>query len=223
MEPYRILLADDHILFRQGMKRIIEEMPETKVVGEASDGQEAIELVKKLLPDLAILDISMPKIGGIEACREIKRLFPNVKLLVLTMHKDREYFYQALSAGAQGYLLKEDSDEELFTAIGTIRKGAIYVTKALTGVISTDISALFRGAERKLSRSLTTREREVLKFISEGKSNSEVAEILRISVRTVETHRANIMNKLDLKNTAELVRYAIHSGLDRMSYESSLS
>jgi len=213
MEPYRIVLADEHILFRQGMKRIIDEMPETQVVGEANDGQEAIELVKKLLPDLAILDISMPKLGGIEACRQIRHLFPNVKILVLTMHKDREYLYHAISAGAQGYLLKEDSDEELFAAIGTIRKGAIYVTRALAGVVSTDISALFRRGERKLSTSLTAREREVLKFISEGKSNSEMAEVLRISIRTVETHRANIMNKLDLRNTAELVRYAIQNGL----------
>lgn len=214
MEPYRIVLADEHLLFRQGMKRIINAMPEMRVVGEASDGQEAIELVRKLLPDLAILDISMPKLSGIEACREIRLLFPDVKILVLTMHKDREYLYQAISAGAQGYLLKEDSDEELFAAIGTIRKGAIYVTKALAGVVSTDISALFRGGERHLPRSLTAREREVLKFICEGKSNSEVAEVLRISVRTVETHRANMMNKLDLKNTAELVRYAVQNGLD---------
>jgi DNA-binding NarL/FixJ family response regulator len=214
VEPYRIVLADEHLLFRQGMKRIINAMPEMRVVGEASDGQEAIELVRKLLPDLAILDISMPKLSGIEACREIRRLFPDVKILVLTMHKDREYLYQAISAGAQGYLLKEDSDEELFAAIGTIRKGAIYVTKALAGVVSTDISALFRGGERHLPRSLTAREREVLKFICEGKSNSEVAEVLRISVRTVETHRANMMNKLDLKNTAELVRYAVQNGLD---------
>ena len=214
MEPYRILLADDHILFRQGMKRIIDEMPGTNVVGEANDGQEAVELVKELLPDLVILDISMPKLSGLEACREIRHLFPDVKILVLTMHKDREFLLHAISAGAQGYLLKEDSDEELFAALGTIRKGAIYVTKALAGVVSTDISDLIRGGQRKFSRSLTAREREVLKFLSEGKSNSEVAEVLGISTRTVETHRANIMNKLDLRNTAELVRYAIEHGLE---------
>jgi len=213
MEPYRIVLADDHMLFRQGMKKIIDELPEIQVVGAANDGLEAIDLVKELLPDLAILDISIPKLSGIEVCREIRRLFPSVKILMLTMHKDREYLYQALSAGAQGYLLKEDSDEELFAAIGTIRNGAIYVTKALAGVVSTDISALFEGGEKTLSISLTGRERDVLKFISEGKSNSEVAEILGISIRTVETHRANIMNKLDLRNTAELVRYAIQKGL----------
>lgn len=214
MAPYRVVLADEHILFRQGVKRIIDEMAETRVVGEANDGQEAIELAKKLLPDLAILDISMPKVSGIEACREIRHFFPTVKILILTMHKDREYLYHAISAGAQGYLLKEDSDEELFAAIGTIRQGAVYVTKALAGAISTDISALFRERERRFPRSLTAREKEVLKFVCEGKSNSEMGEILRISVRTVETHRANIMNKLDLRNTAELVRYAVQNGLD---------
>jgi DNA-binding NarL/FixJ family response regulator len=214
MEPYRIVLADEHVLFRRGMKKIINEAPGTEVVGEANDGLESIQLVKQLQPDLAVLDISMPKMSGIEACREIRRLVPDVKILVLTMHKDREYLYQAIAAGAQGYLLKEDSDEELFAAIGTIRKGAIYVTKALAGAVSTDISAFFLEKDRKLSRSLTAREREVLKLISEGKSNSEVAEILRISVRTVETHRSNIMSKLDLRNTAELVRYAIQKGLD---------
>jgi len=214
MEPYRIVLADDHILFRQGMKRIIDETPDMQVVGEANDGQEAIELVKRLLPDLAILDVSMPKISGIEVCHEIKITYPRVKILILTMHKNSEYLYHAISAGAQGYLLKEDSDEELFAAIGTIREGAIYVTKALAGVVSKDISAYYRGGERKLSNSLTAREREVLRFIAEGKSNCEVAEILRISVRTVETHRANIMDKRELRNTAELVRYAIEHGLD---------
>jgi len=213
VEPYRIVLADEHILFRQGIRRIIDELPETQVVGEASDGQEAIEQVLALRPDLAILDISMPKMSGIEACREIRRLVPGVKILVLTMHKDREYLYQAISAGAQGYLLKEDSDEELFAAIGAIRKGAIYVTKALAGVVSTDISALFLEGDRRFSRFLTAREREVLKLVAQGKSNSEVAEVLRISVRTVETHRANLMNKLDLRNTAELVKYAVQNGL----------
>ena len=213
MEPYRVILADDHILFRQGMKKIFDEIPQTQVVGEAGDGQEAIELVKKLVPDLAILDISMPKLSGIEVCRESRQLLPAVKILVLTMHKEKEFLYQALSAGAQGYLLKEDSDEELFAAIETIRRGAIYVTKALAGTVSTDISKLFRGGDRKLPKSLTAREREVISFISKGRSNSEVAGLLRISVRTVETHRANIMNKLDLKNTAELVRYSIEKGL----------
>jgi len=214
MEPYRIILADDHILFRQGIKRILDEISEVQVVGEAGDGQEVLELAKTLAPDLVILDISIPKLNGIEACRQIRHLSPKVRILVLTMHKDKEYLYQAVSAGAHGYLLKEDSDEELFAAVETIRKGAIYVTKALAVVVSTDMSALVREGERTFPKSLTTREREVLKYICEGKSNSEIGEILRISTRTVETHRANMMSKLNLRNTAELVRYGIQNGLD---------
>lgn len=214
MEPYRIILADDHILFRQGIKRILDEISETQVVGEAGDGQEVVEMARTLAPDLVILDITIPKLNGIEACRQIRHLSPKVRILIVTMHRDKEYLYQAISAGAHGYLLKEDSDEELLAALETIRKGAIYVTKALAVVVSTDMSALVREGERIFPKSLTTREREVLKYICEGKNNSEVGEILRISTRTVETHRANMMSKLNLKNTAELVRYAIQNGLD---------
>lgn len=214
MEPYRIILADDHILFRQGIKRILDEISETQVVGEAGDGQEVVEMARTLAPDLVILDITIPKLNGIEACRQIRHLSPKVRILIVTMHRDKEYLYQAISAGAHGYLLKEDSDEELLAALETIRKGAIYVTKALAVVVSTDMSALVREGERIFPKSLTSREREVLKYICEGKSNSEVGEILRISTRTVETHRANMMSKLNLKNTAELVRYAIQNGLD---------
>lgn len=213
MDPYRILLADDHVLFRQGVRKIIELMPGAQVVGEANDGLEVIEMIKDLEPDLAILDISMQRLGGIDAAREIKRLFPHMKLLILTMHKNREYLYHAISAGAHGYLLKEDSDEELFAAIETIRTGAIYITRALAASLSKDISSFILRGERTHPESLTPREREVLKLITEGKTNSEISTELCISIRTVESHRANIMNKLALKNTAELVKYAIHNGL----------
>jgi len=212
MEPYRIVLADEHVLFLQGVKKIIADMPGAQVVGEAYDGLEAVALIKEKLPDLAVLDISMPHLSGIEVTREIKRLLPDTKILILTMHKNREYLYHAIAAGAQGYLLKEDSDEELFTAIETIRKGAIYVTKALSPLVSRGLSSLL-GEDRTIPGALTLREREIVKLITEGKTNSEMANILHISIRTVETHRANIMNKLALKNTAELVRYAVQNGL----------
>jgi DNA-binding NarL/FixJ family response regulator len=212
-EPYRILLADDHVLFRQGVRKIISEMAGTQVVREASDGLQAIELIKEMLPDLAILDIGLPHVGGIEVAREIRKVLPDIKILILTMHKNKEYLYHAIAAGAQGYLLKEDSDEELFAAIETIRNGAIYVTKALSVFLARGISSLLAAEERTIPGSLTMREREILKLIAEGNTNSRVATMLHISVRTVETHRANIMNKLAVKNTAELVRYAVQNGL----------
>jgi DNA-binding NarL/FixJ family response regulator len=213
MASYRILLADDHVLFRQGIRKIIELMPGVQVVGEVNDGIEVIEMIKNLAPDLAILDISMPNLGGIVAAREVRKLYPQVNVLILTMHKSREYLYHAISAGAQGYLLKEDSDEELFAAIEAIRNGGIYITRALAGFLSKDISSFILGGERTPPESLTQREREVLKLITEGKTNSEISTALCISIRTVETHRANIMNKLALRNTAELVKYAIQNGL----------
>jgi DNA-binding NarL/FixJ family response regulator len=212
MEPYRIVLADEHVLFLKGVKKILNDMPGTQVVGEACDGLEAVALIKEKLPDLAILDISMPHLSGIEVAREIKRLLPTIKILILTMHKNKEYLYHAIAAGAQGYLLKEDSDEELLAAIDTISKGAIYVTKALSPFVSRGLSSLL-GEERTTPGALTLREREIVRHIAEGKTNSEIATILNISIRTVETHRANIMSKLALKNTAELVRYAVQNGL----------
>jgi DNA-binding NarL/FixJ family response regulator len=213
MEPYRIVLADDHVLFRQGVRKIISDMPGTQVVGEANEGIEAIALIKDLLPDLAILDIGLPHVSGIEVASEIRKALPDIKILILTMHKNKEYLYHAIAAGAQGYLLKEDSDEELFAAIETIRNGAIYVTKALSVFLSRGISSLLVAGGRTIPGSLTMREREILKLIAEGKTNSKIATMLHISIRTVETHRANIMNKLAVKNTAELVRYAVQNGL----------
>jgi len=213
VEVCHIVLADDHVLFREGMKRLIEEMPGVEVVGEASDGLELLNLLKELTPDMAIIDISMPNLRGIEAAREVRALYPDTKVLILTMHKNKEYLYHAISAGAQGYLLKEDSDIELFSAIETIRNGGIYVTRLLSGELAEDLSQICRGKGQILEEPLTTREREVLKLIAEGKSNSEVADLLCISTRTVENHRANLMKKLRLKKTADLVRYAIQKGI----------
>jgi len=212
MKPYRIILADEHILFLQGVKRIISDMPGIQVVGEAYDGLQALSMIKEKLPDCAILDISMPHLSGIEVAREIRQLLPEIKILILTMHKNKEYLYHALGAGAQGYLLKEDSDEELLAALETIRKGAIYVTKALSALVSIGLSSLL-GETSTTPAALTLREREIVKHIAEGKTNGEIAASLNISIRTVETHRANIMSKLALRNTAELVRYAVQNGL----------
>ena len=213
MEPYRVVLADDHLLFREGMKRLIEEMPDVEVIGEAGDGMELLSLLKEVRPDLAILDISMPHLRGIEAAREIRMLYPAVKILVLTMHKSKEYLYHSISAGAHGYLLKEDSDVELLAAIETIRNDEIYVTRTLAGEMAEDLSQIYTGRTQSLRDPLTTREREILKLIAEGKSNHDIASLLYISIRTVEHHRASVIDKLKLKKTADLVRYAIDKGI----------
>jgi len=210
--PYRIVLADDHVMFRQGIKRIIDETEGLEVVGEANDGLELLELLKKLEPDMVLLDISMPNIRGIEATREIRSLYPDIKVLILTMHKRKEYLYDAIAAGAQGYLLKEDSDVELFSAVKTIRKGGFYVSRLLAGEMAEDISQMYKGNTDFPSETLTTREREVVKLIAEGKSSREIGDLLFISPRTVEKHRANITRKLNVSTTAEIVKYAIFRG-----------
>jgi len=213
MSPYRIVLADDHVMFRQGIKNILEGAEDLEVVGEAGDGLKLLELLKKVAPDMVILDISMPNLRGLEATKEIKMISPDVKVLILTMHKDKEYVYYAISAGAEGYLLKEDADTELFAAVEKIRQGEHYISPLLSGQLTHElIQASHKGQATSPSDTLTTREREVLKLIAEGISNKEIADLLYISIRTVEHHRASIMQKLNIKQTANLVKYAIRKG-----------
>ena len=207
----RVVVADDHALFRQGLKNLIDGVDDLAVVGEAGDGLELLKLLKSIkpAPHLVILDISMPNLRGIEAISEIRVIHPEVKILIVTMHKDKEYLYQALAAGADGYFLKKDADTELFAAIEKIRKGRIYVSSHLSEKLEDGWERMRRGLGKSV---LTNRETEVLKLIAEGKANKEIADALFISVHTVERHRANIMAKLDLKKTADLVRYAIQKG-----------
>ncbi|MFC1858355.1 response regulator [Thermodesulfobacteriota bacterium] len=213
MRAYRIILADDHVIFRQGMKRLIEEATGLEVVGEANNGTELLKKVKELKPDMVLLDISMPNSSGIDVAHEIQKQRSGVKVLILTMHKNKEYLYHAMSAGAHGYLLKEDSDIELFSAIEKIRKGGFYVTRILTEEVAGDLSNIFEEDGKIGINLLTRREKEILKLIAEGKFNKEIADILGISIRTVENHRANIIRKTKLNKPAELVRYAIEHGL----------
>ncbi len=210
-----ILLADDHVMFRRGIRRIIQSIPDVEVVGEASDGFELLELLKKSKPDLVVMDISMPYLRGLEATREIKLISPEIKVLILTMHKDKEYLFHALTAGAEGYLLKEDADSELLTAIATLRKGGTYISPLLSPQLADLFLEKSRpGGEQMTAPAehLTVREREILKLIAEGKSSREIGELLFISSRTVQHHRANIMRKLNIKKTADLVKYAIQKG-----------
>ncbi len=212
MGNYKVIIADDHPIFREGLKRLIEDEPGVEVVAEASDGIELLDVLKSNIPDMVILDISMPRLRGLEAIKEIKAIDTNIKILVLTMYKNKEYVYHAISSGARGYLLKEDTDLELFSAIKTIRAGKIYLTRGLAESITEDIICGKSPGGKKRKTILTTREKEVLKLVAEAKTSKEIAELLNISVRTAENHRASIMKKLKLKNIAALVRYAIENG-----------
>jgi DNA-binding NarL/FixJ family response regulator len=209
--PYRIVLADDHCLFREGIKRIIEEIPDLEVVGEAGDGLGLLELVKKTQPDMVILDISMPNLQGIEATNKIKSLFPQVKILILTMHKSKEHLYRAMSAGADGYLLKENAYDDLVSAVSDLREGKTYISN----LVYSHMVDFFRLQRRELVQQpkvLSGREREVLELISEGKTSKEIAEKLDISITTVQSHRVNIKKKLNIKKNADLIKYAIQKG-----------
>jgi len=210
MADYRVILADDHVILRHGMKSIIDGVGDLVVVGEADDGAALLGMLRDNPPDLVILDIAMPKIRGLEASAEIKTNFPEVRILMLTMHKSGQYLHHALSAGVDGYLLKEDAPKEIFKAIESIRAGRKYISPLLSEELTEEMARAYRTGQFKiLSDPLTLREREVVKLIAEGKSNRDVAELLNISLRTVHHHRASLMQKLNLRNTADLVRYAI--------------
>ncbi|MDI6852528.1 MAG: response regulator transcription factor [Deltaproteobacteria bacterium] len=211
MKAFSVVLADDHAMFRQGIRRILEELPGVKVLGESGDGLELLTLLKETKPDLVILDISMPNLRGMEAVREIKGLSPKSKILILTMHKEREYLYFALKAGVNGYLLKEDADFELLKALNAIRQDKLYVSPLLSEFLPGLLGHRF-SRRVEFADILTDREKQILKLISEGKSSREIGELLYISARTVQNHRVNIMRKLNLKKTADLIKYAIQKG-----------
>jgi DNA-binding NarL/FixJ family response regulator len=206
LSPYSIVLADDHVMFRKGLKKIITGVTDFSVIAEANDGVELLDILKKTNPHLVILDISMPKLRGLEAAREIKQTYPHIKILVLTMHKKKEFVQQAMEAGAEGFLLKEDADSELLQAIIALREGKKFISPLLTS----QLMDLARGGSTP--NLLSNREREVMKLLAEGKSHKEIADLLYISIFTVRNHRENIMKKLNLKNLAALVKYAIDHG-----------
>jgi DNA-binding NarL/FixJ family response regulator len=214
MSSYSIILADDHVLVRQGLKRILEGTDDLEVVGEANDGLELLQLLTRITPQMVILDIFMPNLRGIEAITEIKAMHPEIKILILTMHRDKEYLYLSLSAGAKGYLLKEDAPKELFSAIAKVRQDKTYISPHFSDKVVDDLVQIGRGDAKALFERdpLTPREREVLKLIAEGKSSKEIAALLFISVFTVNNHRASIMEKLKLKKATDLVKYAIRKG-----------
>lgn len=214
MARMRILLADDHTLMRHGLRKIIEEQPEWEVVAETGDGREAVRLAVELKPDVAVLDIAMPLLNGIEATRQIARRAPPVRILILSMYSDESYIVQALRAGAHGYLLKDSADVDLIRAVTAVRQGKSFFSPVVAKVMLDDY--VRRLADKGITDrfdSLSEREREIFQLIAEGRSNKEIADLINLSVSTVETHRAHIMEKLDVHNTAEIVLYAVRKGV----------
>jgi len=209
MKKTTILLADDHAVVRQGFRRILEAQPDMEVVGEASNGREAVEAATKLRPDLVVMDVAMPELNGIEATRRVKEFSPRTRVLALSMHKDAVYVREILRAGAQGYLLKDSSDADLVNAARAVAKGEGWVSPGVANAVLTD----YRQHVTDPIDLLSSREREVLQLIAEGKTNKEIAALLNLSVYTVDAHRGRIMEKLNLHSTGELVRFAVRKGL----------
>jgi two-component system response regulator NreC len=214
MKKIRLLVADDHKIFRQGIKKLLEEQNDLQVVGEAADGREAVKKAEELKPDLVLMDVAMADLNGLQATRLIKKSLPDAKVLMLTMHKNEEYVLQSFQAGASGYVLKEGAVEELVTAIHSVYGNKSFLSPTISKTV---VDAYLRKMETGKMETpfdlLTDREREVLQMIAEGYTNREVAKSLYISVKTVEAHRAHIMQKLDIHEVAKLVKYAIQKGL----------
>jgi DNA-binding NarL/FixJ family response regulator len=212
MRPIRLLIADDHTLVRAGIRALIEKLPEVQVVAEASDGRDALQLVRKHRPDVVLMDIAMPGLNGLEATRYIAKEFPEIPVLVLSMYASEEYVWQALRAGAAGYLLKGAELAELALAIKAVTCGETYLSPPISKHIIKDYVQRVGGKETMVER-LTPRQREILQLIAEGVTTKEIANTLHISVKTVETHRAQLMERLGIHDIAGLVRYAIKLGL----------
>jgi len=210
----RVLLADDHGIVRRGLRSLLETEPGLTVVAEAADGLEALRLCEQHQPDVLILDVAMPKLNGIEVATRAQKLERSPRIIFLSMHSDESYIIRALSAGARGYLLKDATDEDLLPAVRAVGRGKRFFSPAVTAVLVEDyVRQLQARCLTDTYHLLTDREREVLQLLAEGRSNKEVATLLNLGVSTVETHRANLMQKLNLHNTAEIVLYAVRKGI----------
>ncbi len=210
--PIHILIADDHGVLRAGLRALLNAEPDLEVIAEASDGNDVLRLANELRPDLVLLDISMPGPGGVEVTRRLKEALPELRVLILTAHEDESLLREAVQAGAAGYIIKRAVESELINAIHAVWRGDLYVHPAMTRALLKEMS-LFPAAPEPSVESLTPREIEVLRLIAKGYTNGQIAKELNLSVRTVESHRANLMGKLELRSRVELVRYAMEHGL----------
>ena len=214
MKTTRILLADDHTVVRKGLRLLLESEPEFTVVADAADGRAAVALAEQHAPDVVVMDVAMPTLNGIEAARQITARLPHTAVVFLSMHSDESYVLKALKAGARGYLLKDSAEHDLIQAVKTVRQGKSFFSPAISKMMVEDYMREMQDRELEDTYELlTTREREVLQLLAEGKSNKEVAGILNLSLYTVETHRGNILQKLNLHSGAELILYAIRKGV----------
>ncbi|OFX13266.1 MAG: DNA-binding response regulator [Armatimonadetes bacterium RBG_19FT_COMBO_69_19] len=214
MARIKVVVADDHAIVREGVRMILAREQDIEVVGEAGDGQQALDLVASLRPQVVIMDISMPGMGGIEATQRVKTKHPEVQVLALTMHEDETYVFQLLRAGAAGYVLKRAAAQDLVQAVRAAAKGEAFLYPSIARKVVEDyLRRVETGEERERYDGLTTREKEILTLIAQGLSNQQIAEKLYISIKTVQTHRAHILEKLGLHDRTELVRYAIRKGL----------
>lgn len=210
--PIRVLIADDHTLVREGIRALLERLPEVEVVAEATDGRDALNLLKTSQPDVVLMDISMPRLNGLDATRHMVREMPKIKVIMLSMHRSEQYVWQALNAGAAGYLLKDTDLAEVSIAINAVMNGKAYLSPEIAMHVIKEY--VRRGdSNETLRQTLTPRQREVLQLMAEGTTTRKIAETLNISVKTVETHRAQLMERLDIHDVAGLVRYAIRTGL----------
>jgi two-component system, NarL family, response regulator NreC len=214
MSLLRILIADDHPFMRTGLRHVLEEHSEFRIVGEASDGREAVEIAQKEKPDVAILDIGMPNLNGIEAARQICDSIPSTAIVILSMHSDEAYVLRALKAGARAYLLKQSAEADLIAAVKAVSQGKSFFSPAVSQMLLEDYLRQIRDRDVEDSYELLTpREREILQMVAEGKSNKDMANQLNLSVYTVETHRGNLMEKLSLHTIPELILYAVRKGV----------
>src|ERR1043166_1183327 len=209
MKRTRILLADDHAVVRQGFKMLLGAQPDMEIVGEASNGREAVETAEALRPDIVVMDVAMPELNGIEATRRLASSTPHARVIALSMHKDSVYVREILRAGARGYLLKDSGAEDLVSAIRAVARGESYLSPAVSNAVLDD----YRRHASHPTDLLTSREREVLQMLAEGKTNKEIAGVLNLSVYTVDAHRGRIMEKLNLHSINELVRFAVRNGV----------